>query len=69
MCYNTVESEKINAELSLGEDINITINIIDSLFGYSVFKNKKLELRRGNLYFYKNGEKYKLHLKKKAQKH
>lgn len=64
MCYNDVESEKINIKLSFGEDINIKINIIDSLFGYSVFKNEKLELRRGNLVFSENGVRNKLHLKK-----
>ncbi|MCD7972132.1 MAG: hypothetical protein LUG18_05610 [Candidatus Azobacteroides sp.] len=39
MCYDDIETERINLKSFLGEEIHIQINMIDSLFGYRVFKN------------------------------
>jgi len=64
MGYDDVKTETIYPHLSLGENIDITIDIIDSLFGYKVFKNEELKIKGSNL-IYKVGDKsYKLHLKK-----
>ena len=63
-CYEDVKTETIYPHLLLGENIDVTINIIDSLFGYKVFKNEELKIKGDNLIFKEGNKSYKLYLKK-----
>ena len=63
-CFNDIKTETIFPSLAIGDDIYVTINILDELFGYHVFKNDKLEIKKGKINFkYKNKD-YRLTLKK-----
>jgi hypothetical protein len=65
MSYDDIKTETIYPHLSVGESINITINLIDSLFGYKVFKDEKIEIKGGKMFFKEKNKKYKLFLKNK----
>jgi hypothetical protein len=64
MGYDDVKTETIYPHLSIGENIDVTINIIDSLFGYKVFDNTKLKVKRNKIIFKDGGKINKLSLKK-----
>jgi len=64
MSYDDVKTETIYPHLLIGESLEITVNIIDSLFGYKVFKDERLELKNGKIIFEDESKKYKLSLKK-----
>lgn len=61
MGYDDVKTETI---YPIGESIDVTININDSLFGYRVFKNERLDLKNGKIIFKEGNKKYRLSLKK-----
>ncbi|WP_300198953.1 hypothetical protein [Bacteroides sp.] len=63
MCYDDIRTETIHPHLSIGETLDVTVNIIDSLFGYKVFKDKKIELKNRKIIFRDKGRKNKLYLK------
>lgn len=63
MGYDDIKTETIYPDLSIGENIDITINIIDSLFGYRVFKNEVLKIGGDNIIFKEGEKRYKLYLK------
>lgn len=50
-CYEPIRTEQIKPNLSKGEKLTVTINIVDSLFGYRVFRNEKLEMKNGKIIF------------------
>lgn len=62
-CYDDVWTESIYLYSLVGESIDITINIIDSLFGYKVFKNEKIEIKNGKIIFKAENKKHILSLK------
>ena len=64
MCYDDIETETIYPHLSVGENLDVTVNIVDSLFGYTVFKDEKIELKNGKIIFKNREKKNKLYLKK-----
>jgi hypothetical protein len=64
MSYDDVKTETIYPHLSVGESLDVTINIIDSLFGYKVFDNTKLKVKRNKIIFKDGGKINKLSLKK-----
>ena len=47
-----------------GETLEVTVNIVDSLFGYRFFKNEGLKLKNKKIIFQNKGNKYKLYLTK-----
>jgi hypothetical protein len=63
MSYNDIKTKTLYPHLSVGESMNVTINIIDYLFGYTVFKDKKLESKGEKLIFKDGNKSYKLSLK------
>lgn len=60
MSYDDIKTETIYPHLSVGESMDVTINLIDSLFGYKVFKDEKLEIKGGKIFFKEKNRKYKL---------
>lgn len=64
MGYDDVKTETIYPHLSVGESLNVTINIIDSLFGYKVFSDTKLKVKRDKLIFKDKNKTNKLSLRK-----
>ncbi len=64
MSYDDVNTKTIYPHLLVGENLEVTVNIIDSLFGYKVFKDEKLELKNGKIIFKDRGKKNKLYRKK-----
>lgn len=62
--FNDLKTEKINSNLPIGDNLNITVHIIDSLFSYQVFNNKKIKKRNGKLLFKDDERKYKLRIRK-----
>ena len=64
MSYNDIKTETIYPHLAVGESIDVTINLIDSLFGYKVFNDEKLEIKGGTISFKEKNKKCKLFLMK-----
>ncbi|MFT4073869.1 MAG: hypothetical protein QM654_18340, partial [Dysgonamonadaceae bacterium] len=64
MSYDDVKTETIYPHLSAGESLETIVNIIDTLFGYKVFKDEELEIKNGKIIFVKGGKNNKLYLKK-----
>lgn len=62
-CFDDMKTERIYPKLFVGEDLDITINIVDSLFSYKVLKNKELQIKKRALIFKENKHRYKLTLK------
>lgn len=63
MGYDDIKTEIIYPHLYVGENLNVTINIIDSLFGYKVFNDEKLDIKKGKIIFKEKGKNNKLYLK------
>lgn len=63
MSYDNVKSETIYPNLSIGENLDVIINVIDYLFGYKVFKNEKVEIGKDKITFQEERKKYNLFLK------
>jgi hypothetical protein len=63
MSYNDVKTKTIYPYLLIGESLETTITIIDSLFGYKAFKDERLEIQNGKVLFKGENKKYKLSLK------
>lgn len=64
MSYDDVKTETIYPHLSAGESLETTVSIIDSLFGYKVFRDERLEIKKGSIIFKVKGKNNKLYLKK-----
>ena len=62
-CYEPIRTKQIKPDLSVGEKLTITININDSLFGYRVFKEEKIEIKTGKIIFEEENKRHKLSLK------
>ena len=62
--YSDVRTDIIYPHLLAGETLEVTVNIVDSLFGYSFFKNEGLKLKNKKIIFQNKGNKYKLYLTK-----
>ena len=64
MTSDDVRTDIIYPHLLAGETLEVTVNIVDSLFGYSFFKNEGLKLKNKKIIFQNKGNKYKLYLTK-----
>ena len=64
MTYDDVRTDIIYPHLLAGETLEVTVNIVDSLFGYRFFKNEGLKLKNKKIIFQNKGNKYKLYLTK-----
>lgn len=64
MAYDDVGTDTIYLHLAVGETLEITVNIIDSLFGYRTFKNERLKVKNKKIIFQDRGNEYKLYLTK-----
>lgn len=68
MGYDDVITETIYPRSSVGEDIDVSVKIIDSLFGYKVLSNEKLKIKGKNLIFKENNKDWKLHFIKRSKR-
>jgi hypothetical protein len=67
MGYNDVMTDTICLHSADLKCMRVTINIIDSLFGYKVFKDEALMLKRRSLQFKAKGKNYCLRYVKPSQ--
>ena len=63
MSYDDIKTETIYPHLTVGESLETTVYIIDSLFGHKVFKDERLEVKNGKVIF-KERKNYQLYLQK-----
>jgi hypothetical protein len=63
-CFDPIPTEQIKVKSFIGDSLNITVTIIDSLFSYQVFRNKELAISKGKILFKKAGKNNSLNLKK-----
>jgi hypothetical protein len=62
--FESVKTELIDIPISHGNRLYVSIEVIDSLFNYQIFKNEKLKIKNGKVIFKDGGKSYKLYLKK-----
>ena len=62
-CFHEVKTEVVTPQLAVGENLNVMINVIDSLFSYQVFNETKLKIGKNVVIFPIGKKKYKLKLK------
>jgi hypothetical protein len=51
MCYDDIETETIYPHISTGGVLDVNIRIVDSLFGYKVFNNSRLRIKKNKVIF------------------